>query len=199
MSKRLGESFYRRDASVVAPALLGKVLVLQSDQETMRARIVEVEAYLGERDEASHAFRGRTLRNDVMFGPPGHIYIYFTYGMHFCMNIVTAKVGEGQAVLLRALEPLGGIAAMIERRQTNAITNLCNGPAKLVQALGLGRSDNGRSLLGAQMWIEDDDYRPQVTASPRVGISKAVDLPLRFFITGSEFVSKPNKSRYNVP
>lgn len=196
MSQKLGVEFYARDAATVARELIGKVLIRRLDGQSLRGRLVEVEAYLGQDDAASHAYRGMTLRNQVMFGRAGHIYVYFTYGMHYCMNVVTAEEGIGQAVLLRAAEPLEGLKLMQEHRGLEDVHNLCSGPAKLVQAFGVTKADNGLSLTDSDTWIEDDGASPQVVTSPRIGLSKAIDAPLRFTDRQSTFLSKPNKNRY---
>ncbi len=197
MANRLDLSFYARDARLVAPELLGKVLVRQEPTYTLRARIVETEAYLGAQDEASHAHNGLTLRNATMFGSAGHLYVYFTYGRHFCANVVTGNDSVAQAVLLRAAEPLEGISIMEQNRTLADKTNLCNGPAKLAQAFGLRGTDNGRSLISSRLWFEDDGFYPQIATSGRVGISRAVDAPWRYYAAENKNVSKPNKSRYN--
>jgi DNA-3-methyladenine glycosylase len=156
------------------------------------ARLVECEAYM-EGDPASHSYRGRTPRTEVMFGPPGHLYVYFTYGMHYCMNVVTGGRGEGSAVLLRAAEPMQGLDAMRARRGVEDPRRLCTGPARLTQALGIAQADNGVDLVGGEELslatgraIPDD----AVTVSPRVGLNVAADRPWRFFEAGSPFVSR---------
>ena len=150
--RRLPRSFYARAAHEVAPDLLGQVLVrIFPDGARASVRIVEVEAY-GPDDPASHAFRGETPRNTVMFGPPGHLYVYFTYGMHHCMNVVT---GEGSAVLLRAAEPLEGEEEMVVRRGRERPVDLCSGPGRLTQALAVDRRDDGLDLVAGQgLWLE---------------------------------------------
>ena len=156
------------------------------------ARIVEVEAY-APHDPASHAFRGETQRNAVMFGPPGHLYVYFTYGMHHCMNVVTGKRGEGSAVLLRSAQPLEGIASMQEHRRRSALRDLCSGPAKLCQAFGVDRSLDGWDLVaGDELWIAHGEPVPQrmIVSGPRVGIRVGVDLPWRFQVRDDPWVSR---------
>ena len=155
---------------------------------------METEAYRGEDDPGSHASRGPTQRNRVMFGPGGFLYVYFTYGMHFCMNVVTEGGGASGAVLIRALEPIGGIETMNRLRGGREIRELCNGPAKLCQALGVTRELNGLDLTGDMMWISDDGFRPgAIELSSRIGISAGRDKPWRFFVAGSPFVS-PGKA-----
>src|ERR1700741_2664024 len=145
--KKLPRSFYLRPTLVVAKDLLGKYLVRKFRRQYLIGKIVEVEAYLGEKDPASHAYRGITKRNEVMFREGGHLYVYFTYGMHFCSNIVTEEEGIGHAVLLRAVEPIEGVNLMMKRRN-GTLENLTNGPAKLCQAFGITRKENGTDLLG---------------------------------------------------
>ena len=156
-------------------------------------RIVECEAYRSD-DPASHSFRGLTPRTEVMFGPPGHLYVYFTYGMHFCCNVVTGREGEGSAVLLRAVEPLQGLDVMRERRGVTGARSLCSGPARLTQAYGLGRADNGLDLVAAERGLFVAPGRPipdgAVGVGPRVGINVATTRPWRFFEKGSPFVSR---------
>jgi DNA-3-methyladenine glycosylase len=191
VSRRLlPRSFYRRPSTVVAPELLNKVLV----SGRCGGRIVEVEAYAGPLDPASHAYKGRTARNATMFGPPGHLYVYFTYGMHFCANVVTGEPEDGQAVLLRALAPLDGIAEMRGRRPAaRRLRDLANGPAKLTLALGIERQHDGTDLTSGVIRIVDDGTPPPERAgvSPRVGITRAADLPWRWFVPGDPNVSRP--------
>jgi DNA-3-methyladenine glycosylase len=186
----LPRSFYRRPSTAVAPELLNKVLVVGPCQ----GRIVEVEAYAGTLDPASHAYLGRTARNATMFGPPGHLYVYFTYGMHFCANAVTGEDGDAQAVLLRALAPTAGLEVMQARRPAARRTaDLTSGPAKLCQALGIGREQNGSDLVrGRGPRIVDDGVPPpdQPGVGRRVGINQAVDRPWRWFVPDD-----PNLSR----
>ena len=191
----LKKTFYEFDTTHVARALLGTCLVHDSPEGRCVGRIVETEAYLSLDDPASHAHRGKTARNAAMFGPAGHAYIYFIYGMHCCFNVVTAAQDRGEAVLIRALEPLHGLELMQQRRKTTLLKNLCSGPGKLVQALGLTRAQNGCSLLSGALTIHDrarfGGSEPfDIDVSPRIGISAAADLPLRFSIRGSRFVSR---------
>jgi DNA-3-methyladenine glycosylase len=189
----LPRSFYRRPSLEVAPDLLGRTLVRAlPDGRRLAGRIVEVEAYR-EDDPASHSFRGRTARTEVMFGPPGHLYVYFTYGMHFCMNVVTGDLGEGSAVLLRAAEPLEGLDRMAANRGLDDPRLLCSGPGRLCQALAVERSQNGADLvLGAELRIErGTPVAPErVLAGPRVGIRVATEQPWRFVVAESRFVSR---------
>ena len=158
-----------------------------------RGRIVEVEAYAGAADPASHAYRGPTARNAVMFGPPGHLYVYFSYGMHFCANAVTGERREGQAVLLRALAPLTGIDVMhLRRPAARRLTDLTSGPGKLTLALGIDGAQNGVDLVRGPIRILDDGTPPpeQPGVSTRIGISRAVELPWRWFVPGDANVSR---------
>ncbi len=155
-------------------------------------RIVEAEAYQ-EDDPASHSFRGLTPRTDVMFGPPGHLYVYFTYGMHFCMNVVTGRNGEGSAVLLRALEPVQGIELMRKHRGVNQDRLLCSGPARLTQAFRIGRAQNGIDLVsGKEMFVAAGRpvRRSHVGEGPRIGIRSATDRPWRLYEVGNPYVSR---------
>ncbi len=170
--RRLGPEFFERDATVVAPGLLNKRFVVGE----CAGRIIEVEAYTSD-DPASHCYRGRTTRNAVMFGPPGHLYVYFTYGMHHCVNISTGPEGDGQAVLLRAVEPVEGIEVMRARRGDRPDRSLTDGPAKLAKAFGLDLANNGDLAV-----VFDDGLLPPATPliGSRVGITRATDWPRRF-------------------
>jgi DNA-3-methyladenine glycosylase len=181
----------------VARDLLGKVLVRDETAHALRGRIVEVEAYTGQTDPGSHAFRGPTPRNRVMFGEAGHLYVYISYGMHFCVNIVTDEPGTAGAVLLRALEPLSGIDAMWARRsRAHNPVELCNGPGKLCQAFGITLAQNGADLETAQVWVEDDGWRPEepIASGTRIGLSAGADLPLRFYLPDNVYVSRGRPS-----
>jgi DNA-3-methyladenine glycosylase len=187
-SRPLPRSFYRRPSTVVAPELLNKVLVVGP----CRGRLVEVEAYAGPLDPASHAYRGPTPRNATMFGPPGHLYVYFTYGMHFCANAVTGEPEDGQAVLLRAIAPIAGIEAMRARRAAaRRVRDLGNGPAKLTQAMGIGPEHDGADLVRGPIRIVDDGVAPPARpgVSARIGITRAADRPWRWFVAGDPNVS----------
>ena len=190
-ARPLPRRFYRRDSREVAPELLHKVLV----HGRLAGRIVEVEAYAGGEDPGSHAYRGRTERNATMFGPPGHLYVYFTYGMHWCANAVCGEPGEASAVLLRALAPLRGIPVMHERRlAARRQTDLCSGPAKLCQALGLDRAFDGADLVRRD-WgvaIVDDGVPPPADpgCSRRIGLSAGVEHEWRWFVAGDPNVSR---------
>lgn len=179
MTRRLPRSFFARDALEVAPELLNKVLVAGP----CAGRIVEVEAYRSD-EPAAHSFRGPTPRTKVMFGPAGHLYVYFSYGMHHCANVVTGADGDGQAILLRAVQPLAGIELMRARRRGRA--QLADGPGKLCQALGLDLRHTGLDLCApdAEVYVADDGTPPPAAPlwTPRIGITKAVELPWRFVV-----------------
>ena len=187
---RLPRDFYARPATEVAPDLLGHVLVRAlPDGMRAAARIVEVEAY-EPHDPASHAFRGMTPRNAAMFGPPGHLYVYFTYGMHFCMNAVTGRVGEGAAVLLRAGEPLEGVDGMRTRRGRDRSLELCSGPGRFTQAMGIARSDDGVDLVaGDHLWVEQGARSGSIGTGIRVGVRETTRA-WRYWLDGNAFVSR---------
>lgn len=185
----LPRSFYNRPAIQVARDLLGKVLV----HGATGGIIVETEAYLGLDDAASHAYRGITRRTEVMFGPPGHAYVYFIYGMYECVNMVAEQDGTAGAVLIRAIEPLLGIELMQSRRPgARRLRDLGSGPGKLTIALGITRALNGADVTKGPLVVRDRrGAEPfEIAASPRIGISKNADPPLRFTIAGNEFVSR---------
>jgi DNA-3-methyladenine glycosylase len=192
VSLPLPREFYARGALEVAPLLLGKVLRHRRRGTVTSGRIVEVEAYLGADDPASHAYAGMTPRNRAMFGPPGHAYVYFTYGNHWCMNVVTDREGVGSGVLLRALEPIEGVALMRRRRGRADLRNLASGPGKLAQAMGINRTCYGLDLTREPLWIEEDGASGRVSwiSTPRIGIRQAADRPWRFVLAGSPFVSR---------
>jgi DNA-3-methyladenine glycosylase len=182
---------------VLARDLLGRILFYRTPDGLLAGRIVETEAYTGADDPASHAYRGRTARNDVMFGPAGHAYVYFTYGMHYCLNVTAGRPGTAGAVLLRALEPLKGIGVMQARGDRGPVTRLLSGPGKIGRGFGLTLADNGRDFtrgpLGIAAGTATTDAAVAVTR--RVGISRAVDLPYRFAVLGSPSVSGRRLSR----
>jgi DNA-3-methyladenine glycosylase len=197
-------AFYNRDPRLVAPDLLGKLLVRREAKKTLVGRIVEVEAYLGENDPAAHSAVGQTPRNAVMFGPPGFVYVYFIYGNHYCLNVSCLPAGRAGAILFRALEPLEGIEEMAIARGISVasprdLRNLTSGPGRLAQALGVTRArDNGKDLTdkNSDLFIAEDpakDYDPgrRVLTTARIGITKAAELPLRYVIAGNQFVSGP--------
>jgi len=171
---------------LVARQLIGVTVLVDG----VGGRIVETEAYDGE-DPASHSYSGPTDRNFAMFGPPAHAYVYRSYGIHWCLNFVCREEGHGAGVLIRALEPVTGIETMVERRGTRDHWLLCSGPGKLCQALGVTRDLNGRSLAAAPFELAPAPAGIDVASGPRIGISKAVDVPWRFGLAGSRWVSKP--------
>lgn len=189
----LQTQFYARPTVSVARRLLGCVLVSTIAGRRTAGRIVEVEAYVGPDDPACHAFGGRrTERVAVMYGPPGFAYVYFTYGMHWCLNVVTERAGFPAAVLIRALEPVAGMAIMRRRRGPVPDRTLCGGPARLCQSLGITGKENGASLQAGRLRILRDPAgsRPRVVVSGRVGVSAGADLPLRFCVAGSPWLSR---------
>jgi DNA-3-methyladenine glycosylase len=200
--RRLSRSFLARPSTVVAPELLGRVLVrVLPDGTRLAARLVEVEAY-EQGDPASHSYRGRpTQRTEVMFGPPGRLYVYFTYGMHFCSNVVTGPDGHGSAVLLRAGEPLDGFEAMGANRGTDGLRLLCSGPARLTQAFAIDRDDNGTDLVKdpGLFLLAGSPVDPRtVGRSTRVGVRVGVERRWRYFERGSAFVSPGRPSVLGV-
>jgi DNA-3-methyladenine glycosylase len=184
-------SFLNQPAPEVAPRLLGCQLVREIDGQKLVGIITETEAY-DQTDAASHSYKGQTPRTKVMFGPAGHLYVYFTYGMHYCMNIVTGPVGHGSAVLIRALEPLDGLETMRRLRDGKPDYELTNGPAKLCQALGIDKTWNGHDLHEAPLCliVQPALSEHQIMQTTRVGISQAKDVPWRFYIRDNSFVSK---------
>jgi DNA-3-methyladenine glycosylase len=197
----LTRDFFRRDAVTVGRELLGKLLIRREGRRLMAGRIVEDEAYLGAVDPAAHAYSGRTLRNAVLFGPPGHAYVYFIYGNHYCTNVSCMPEGDAGCVLLRAMEPVAGLGAMAEARglevdseaRTSRLRLISSGPGRMSEALGITRArDNGKDLTDrrSDLWFSDDGYRPErVVQTPRIGIKKAIQDPLRFVIAGNPYVS----------
>jgi DNA-3-methyladenine glycosylase len=188
--RQVGRAFFDRSPELVARELLGKVLRHRYKGEWLGGRILEVEAYLGLDDPASHAFIGRTERNKVLFGPPGVAYVYFVYGMHYCLNASCLPEGEPGGVLFRAIEPLEGVKTMARLRgvpEGSSASRISGGPGKLCQALGIARElHNGVDLTrrDSTLLIADDGYRvSRVDVTPRIGIRKAADLPLRFLIS----------------
>jgi len=193
---RLERDFYQRSTLAVARELLGQRLVRVIDSERLSGLIVEVEAYIGEDDAACHAARGRTPRNEVMYGPPGHAYVYFIYGMHHCLNVVTEGEGFPAAVLIRALEPLVGLEIMRCHRSGKPDRELTNGPAKLCQALAIKMDFNGVDLCTSEVLFMEEGRRvaqEEIGASPRIGIKAdelAKSVPWRFYLQGNDFVSR---------
>jgi DNA-3-methyladenine glycosylase len=199
--RTLARDFYARDSRVVAPLLLNKVLVHDDPHAGLLAvRIVEVEAYAGAEDAGSHGYRGPTPRTTTMFGPPGHLYVYFSYGMHWCANVVTGDDGMSSAVLLRAGAPLLGIEAIRARRPAaRRDRDLCSGPARLTQALGIHRDFDGVDLVGGAVRLLDDGTAPPAApgTSARVGLSagRGDEHPWRWYVEGDENVSRTRPGR----
>jgi DNA-3-methyladenine glycosylase len=200
VARRLTRAFYARDARALAPDLLNKLLV-HDDPEAGRlaVRVVEVEAYAGADDAGSHAFRGPTPRTETMFGAPGHLYVYFTYGMHWCMNVVAGRRGVASAVLLRAGAPVEGIDVMRARRSAaHRDRELCSGPARLTQALGVDGRFDGTDLTGGELRLLDDGVPPPTEpgVSTRVGLraGRGHEHPWRWFVPGDENVSRSRPS-----
>jgi DNA-3-methyladenine glycosylase len=184
--------FYQRDPLLVAPELLNKMMINRRDGRA--GRIVEVEAYHGVDDPAAHSYRGKTPRNAVMFGAAGHMYVYFTYGMHWCSNVVCGGEGSGWAVLIRALQPMAGLDLMHALRpQATNDRQLCNGPARLTQAMGIDGSHDGEDMVEGEAYALLDDGTPppeRPVQTTRVGISKAADYPWRWYVPENKYVSK---------
>jgi len=197
-AKKLDRKFYLNDTLEVAKKLLGKTFVRVLNGVTLAGKITETEAYVGAVDKSAHSFNGKTKRNEVMFAEGGHLYVYFTYGMYFCANVVTGKAGVGDAVLLRSMEPLHGLSLFSKNRfGKTEITkreeiNLLNGPAKICMAFNITKNENGVDLLGNELFILDSESVPEqkIMTTERVGISKSKDLPWRFYIRKSNFISK---------
>jgi len=194
----LDRAFFSRDPRRVARELLGKVLVREGLYRLV-GRIVEVEAYLGEEDPAAHSAAGNTPRNAVLFGPPGHAYIYFIYGNHYCLNVSCEPEGRAGGVLFRALEPIAGLKQMAEARCIDIhgpkdLLKLTSGPGRLCEAFAITRArDNGGDLTSpaSPLWIGNDGFRRQrILVTPRIGITKAADKPLRYVLAANPFLSK---------
>ena len=185
MQKRLSRSFFRRSVHQVAPDLIGATLLFDG----IGGRIVEVEAY-HHTDPAAHSYRGPTERNAVMFGPPGYVYVYRSYGIHWCVNLVCEPAGSASAVLLRAIEPTAGLATMRRRRGLADERLLCAGPGRLCEALGITRKQNGFALDAPPFALFGRQGTVEVVAGPRIGITKAADKPWRYGLKGSPFLSK---------
>jgi len=196
----LSRRFFNRDPRRVAPELLGKLLVRGHGARLRAGRIVEVEAYLGKDDPAAHAFSGPTARNHVLFGPPGRAYVYFIYGNHFCLNVSCEPKGKAGSVLFRALEPVLGISQMLRARGMDPraacapLKLVASGPGRLAEAMGITRErDNDADLTdpASSLWIADDGYRcRQIAATPRIGLTKAAEQPLRYLVADSKFTSR---------
>jgi len=197
-NRKLKKSFYRRELLDVAHSLLGKILVKASGDKILAGKIVEVEAYHGDSDEAAHSYGGITKRNEIMFEAGGYLYVYFTYGAHHCCNVVTGKKGQGTAVLIRAVEPVEGIDSMIRNRfgrkikNDKEIFNLTSGPGKVCKAFSIDRTHSGTDLTGNKIFILNGEKikSKDIGVSKRIGITRSLDLPWRFFIKNNPYLSR---------
>ncbi|HLY31976.1 MAG TPA: DNA-3-methyladenine glycosylase [Ktedonobacterales bacterium] len=190
----LPRAFYDQPTLAVARSLLGKTLARRTADGVTAGIIVETEGYIAAVDPSAHAYRGRTARNATMFGPAGHAYVYFTYGMHYCLNVVTEAEGVAAAVLIRAIQPRVGIDLMRSRRGERIYHyDLARGPGRLCAAMGLTTADNGTDLLGDSLWISETHgwpaEIPSIAVTSRIGISQAIDWPWRFMLAGNPYVS----------
>jgi len=191
MRRILGRGFYSRPTVRVAKELLGKYLVVNKNGRTVSGKIVEVEAYRGPYDPASHAYRGMTPRNKIMFGEAGHAYVYFTYGMYYCLNVITERKGFPAGVLIRALEPTDGIALMKRRRKKDDVRELTSGPGKLCQAMGIDKSLYGADLTGKTIYVEDrGEKEGRIVSAHRIGIDEGKEKKWRFYLKDNTFVSR---------
>ncbi len=196
--QKLTKNFYTRELITVAKELLGKILVKKDEKHLLSGKIVEVEAYDGSVDEAAHTFNGKTKRNEIMFKEGGFLYVYFTYGAHFCSNVVTGKKDSGTAVLIRAIEPVDGIEIMIKNRFNRDLVNerekfnLTSGPGKVCKALGVDKSHYGKDLTGDEIFILNAAKVPKsdIVVTERIGIKKSVNLQWRFYIKDNPYVSR---------
>ena len=192
----MGRGFFERYTPRVARDLLGCSLVRVIGRERLSGTIVETEAYRGKSDPASHAYRGKTPRNEAMFGPAGYAYVYFTMGAHFCLNVTTEEEGTAAAVLLRAIQPLEGAEMMKENRRVQEVTRLASGPGNLTRALGVDRALNGEDMVtSSRLFIEKGTMQDKIGVSSRVGIRSGLSLRWRFFAEGNPFVSRGRPSR----
>jgi len=191
MLRKIPGSFYARDTRKVARNLLGKILSCKTSEGIAKGRIVETEAYCGDKDPAAHAYRGKTPRSKIMWGRAGVAYVYFVYGMHHMLNVVTEREGTPGSVFIRALKPIEGIRLMKQRRKTQDAKTLTNSPAKLTQALGITMQDNGVDLESGHLWIEEGRKEKfDIVSTGRVGIKAGKKLQLRFYIKGDEHMSR---------
>ncbi|MCP4580452.1 MAG: DNA-3-methyladenine glycosylase [candidate division Zixibacteria bacterium] len=192
---KLKRSFYNRPTLDVARDLLGKILICQNDSVKLGGRLVELEAYIGEDDPACHACRGRTPRNEIMYGPPGFLYVYFTYGNHYMLNFVTEGKGFPAAVLIRGLEPLYSVETMKQNRGVEVLTKIASGPGKLAKALGVTTDQKGLDLTGNEIFVIDDKSSiGEIWCSSRIGIGdNGTDKLWRFYLKDSPHVSKMSK------
>jgi len=191
MRNKLRRNFFNHPTLKVAREVLGKYLVVNMNGKKLSGKIVESEAYVGSNDPASHAYRGMTQRNKIMFGKPGYAYVYFTYGMYHCLNFVTEKVGFPAAVLIRALEPEEGIEIMKKRRRKEKIEDLTSGPGKLCLAMGIDRSICGADLCGKLICVEDRGEKTEkIVSTNRIGVDQGKDKKWRFYLKDNRFVSR---------
>jgi len=190
LKNKLNQKFYLEETEIVAKNLIGKLFVKKNNSSLLIARITETEAYLDQNDESSHSCKGITNRNKSMFMIGGTLYVYFIYGVHFCVNIVTKDEGKGAAVLIRAAEPLAGIEIMKQNRQIHNFEKLLIGPGNFAKAFNFNKNDDGKSLLSNEIFISDDNYSTEIITTERIGISKSINLQLRFYDRNSKFVSK---------
>jgi DNA-3-methyladenine glycosylase len=186
VNRRLRRSFFARSVHEVAPDLIGATLLVGG----VGGVIVEIEAY-DQEDPASHGFRGPTARNATMFGPPGHAYVYRSYGIHWCVNLVCDVEGRAEAALIRALEPTHGLETMRERRGVDDERELCSGPGKLCQALAITREHDGLALDHPPFELRARSSEPEIATGPRIGITRAAELPWRYALAGSRYLSRP--------
>lgn len=195
---KINKKFYLQPVLTVAKELLGKVIVKQEGDKILSGRIVEVEAYDGKIDQASHSYNGKTKRNEVMFNEGGYFYVYLTYGVHHCCNVVTGKKDSGEAVLIRAVEPIDGIEIIANRRfgkkniSQKEMFNLTSGPGKVCQAFGFNKTYSGLELNGDEVFLINQKKLSdnKIGTSKRIGISKSIDLPWRFFEIGNPYLSR---------
>ena len=201
-AKLLRRAFFNRDPRIVSRELLGKLVVRTAGRTAIAGRIVEVEAYLGAGDLAAHSAAGNTARNAVLWGPPGHAYVYFIYGAHYCLNFSCLPAGEAGGILIRALEPVSGMRQMAQARELDDLDltaardlrKLTSGPGRLAEALGITRPrDNGKDMVSpaSDLQVMDDGFAvKEVSVTPRIGITKSADMPLRYIIAGNIFISR---------
>ena len=198
LNSKLEKEFYCRNLLVVAKDLLGKILVKKNGKEILAGKIVEVEAYDGKIDQAAHTFIGKTKRNEIMFNDGGYFYVYFSYGAHYCCNVVTGKKGHGTAVLIRAIEPVNGVKKMIKNRYGRDLLNererfnLTSGPGKVCQAMGINKSHYGADLTNSSIFILDSQKvrKDMIVVTKRIGIKKSIELPWRYYIKDNPYVSR---------
>lgn len=198
LNKKLKREFYTRDVLAVAKELLGTILVKKEDEKILAGKIVEVEAYEGTTDEAAHTYGGKTKRNEVMFGEGGYLYVYFTYGNHFCVNVVSGVEGKGSGVLIRGIEPVEGIETMALNRfgktelTQKEIYNLTSGPGKICKAFNIHKQHYGINLLSDYIFIVEGEKikYDDIVVTKRVGITRSVDLPWRFYLKNNRYVSR---------